>query len=114
MAISAEAMEYLHELERTPNWTKIPNEDERILKLRALFNVDLSEERESYKRKKVFNRKGTSYFQVKAIVDGAETIYPSANKCAQALGIGVAYVHQRSRTGGSHKGMYFERIEWEE
>lgn len=53
MTISKEAYDYLNEIETIPNWTMIPDNDERIMKLRVLFGVELSTNKGGQKAKKM-------------------------------------------------------------
>lgn len=114
MAISVEAMNYLQELEKTPKWTEIPNDDERIVKLRLLFKVEQEEEKPKWIRemkvKEKSIRKRKPMYRVKAMKDDEEMIFDSVKDCAYQLNLGIRNLYEAINQGFKYKGMRFEKL----
>lgn len=122
MAISVEAYEYLREIEMIPGWTRLPDNDERIMKLRILFDVNVVE---SLDEKPV--RKHNNYYSVRkqedgrfagrpirATKDGKSIIFEDVTQCAEILGLKKATIHSALREDHvSHvtSGYFLERLE---
>lgn len=122
MAISAEAYEYLREIETIPGWTNLPDNDERIMKLRLLFNVSIVE---SLDEKPV--RKHNNYYSVRkqedgrfagrpirATKDGKSIIFEDVTQCAEVLGLNKATIHSALRedhVSNTTSGYFLERLE---
>lgn len=96
MAIKDEAIEYLNKLEEeTPNWTELPEDDERILKLRSFY-------RPLYKE-----HKGV---RIRAVKGDFEKVYDSIKHCAEDLGFKTGSVGNAMRKQGVLYGYTFDRL----
>lgn len=103
MAISKEALTYLHELETLENWTSIPDDDKRIVKLRRLF------ENEPEVKKPIVKSKYRS--KVKATIHGIEITFNNTRDCAEATGFNLNSLKSCIAKKVPHKGILFERVE---
>lgn len=99
MPISKEAMDWLHELEKNENWTSIPDDDMRIVKLRVLFEVD---------KKEYFGR------TLKATKGSKEWLFNGVRHCADKLGIETWNIKNALQRKNEHKGYRFEYVEEDE
>lgn len=100
MAISKEALTYLQELETIENWTDIPNDDERIIKLRKLFQ---SKDEEQFKR---------NYgYKVVASIHGVELQFNTVREAANSTGQLPTSIRNAISTGNKLKGMRFRKVE---
>lgn len=104
MAISAEAYEYLREIEKIPKWTELPDNDERIMKLRVLFDTPVV-------TKKVRKIPTSKNKPIKATKNGASIIFDNAKQCAEVLGIKRDAIYKAIKIGHKSKGYSFERVE---
>lgn len=104
MAISAEAYEYLREVEKIPKWTELPDNDERIMKLRVLFDTPVKERRKN-KNPARKNR------PIKATKNGTYIIFENTKQCAEFLGIQPDTISKAIRRGFKSSGYSFERLE---
>ena len=104
MAISAEAYEYLREVEKIPKWTELPDNDERIMKLRVLFDTPQIIENKEVKHK-------IRTQPVKATKDGTSVVFNSIKECAEFLGIMPDSVSKALKRQRSRRGYSFERVE---
>lgn len=131
MAISAEAYEYLREIEMIPCWTRLPDNDERIMKLRLLFNVSVVESLDEKPVRKHNNyysvRKHNNNYSVRkpetgrfkgrpirATKDGKSIIFEDVTQCAEILGLKKATIHSALREDHvSHvtSGYFLERLD---
>lgn len=101
MTITKEALTYLHELELNPDWTKIPDSDSRIIKLRELFEgIDKGNK----------TRRSIGY-KVQANIKGVSVIFNNATECAVTLGFNRNKIYEAISTGYVYKGMTFEKVE---
>ena len=101
MTISKEAYKCLNEIERIPNWTTIPDNDERIMKLRILFGVELPTNKGGKKAKKMTATK-----------NGKTLEFDDVHHCAAFLGISADRINNIIYQGRKYRGYTFERI-WE-
>lgn len=102
MAITKEALTYLHELERIDNWTSIPNDDKRIVKLRKLFETKQEMEERA---KRNYGSK------VKATIQGIEITFNSTRECAEALDFNLNSLRSSMTRNKPLNGILFERVE---
>lgn len=114
MAISQEAYAYLHELEQLEAWTKIPESDERIIKLRTLFKVtgyETLKQLVGNKERERNVRRRESRFQVKVTKGDETAIFDNARDCAHQLDLSISNIYESIRQGFYYKGMKFEKVE---
>lgn len=122
MAISAGAYEYLREIEMIPGWTKLPDYDERIMKLRLLFNVsvvDYLDEKPVRKPNKNYSvrKPETGRFKgrpIRATKDGKSIIFEDVTQCAEVLGLNKSTIHSALRedhVSNTTSGYFLERLE---
>lgn len=91
------AMEYLNEnLDTLEDFTKLPDDDHRILKVRELFQVDVKEHRHQ--------------FSLQVMKDGVVEKYASAADFARFLNVDDAQVNTAIRRKIKIRGYYLERI----
>lgn len=102
MAISKEALTYLHELEKLEKWTDIPNDDKRIVKLRKLFDADYEDKPRAKQRK---------ISQIKVSIKGVELHFASTKECAEAFGFNVKSLRSNITKGLPYKGISFQIVE---
>lgn len=102
MAINKEALTYLQELELNPDWTKIPDSDRRIIKLRELFYSD-------ERKIKGVHQKGYGK-KLKVIVGNTPILFESVAKCSIALGLSKYSIYSALKNGTKLKGMLFEEV----
>lgn len=96
------AMEYLNEnLDTLEDFTKLPDNDHRIIKVRELFQVDVKKER-SYKNSIMVEKQG--------VVE----IYASAADFARFLGVVDTQVHSAFFRGIRIRGYDIKKIPFDE
>ena len=100
MAISKEAYKYLNEIEIIPNWTTIPDNDERIMKLRVLFDVELPT-----------NKGGKRAKKMTATKNGKTLEFDDVHHCAAFLGTKADRINNIISQGRKYRGYTFERVE---
>ena len=101
MAISKEAYKYLNEIEIIPNWTMIPDNDKRIMKLRILFGVELPTNKGGKKAKKMTATK-----------NGKTLEFDDVHHCAAFLGTKADRINNIISQGRKYRGYTFKRV-WE-
>lgn len=122
MAISTEAYEYLREIEMIPGWTRLPDNDERIMKLRLMFDVnvvDYLDEKPVRKPNKNYSvrKPKTGRFvgnPIRATKDGKSIIFEDVTQCAEVLGLNKATIHStlsKNHVSNTTSGYFLERLE---
>lgn len=109
MAISAEAYEYLREIEMIPGWTNIPDDDLRIIKLRVLFNGTITPKKHTTSNTGRFKGR-----PIRATKDGVSIVFEDVTQCAEVLGLNKATIHSALRDDHvSHvtSGYFLERLD---
>ncbi|MBM6615607.1 hypothetical protein JTF06_11995 [Desemzia sp. RIT804] len=100
MAISKEAYDYLNEIERIPNWTAIPDNDERIMKLRVLFGAPVNKSYGGPKPKRIKVTKGEVVM-----------MFDNVRQCSEVLGIKADRINNNIANNTKVYGYLFERLE---
>lgn len=108
MAITKEALTYLQELETLENWTDIPDDDKRIIKLRKLFAYDPEVEILKNGKPEPKNKYGK---KIVATIHGIEITFNNTKDCAEAMGFNLNSLKSCIAKKVPHKGILFERVE---